>query len=85
MPGKPDWGYSTSQGKNYPSKEMKAWDDGWRYRYADTAASNPITDNPFSAAIRPVEKQAWDDGWNSANDNSGGGRRMPNNPKGAPP
>lgn len=81
MPGKGDAHTRATAGGlgNYVvgSKEWKAWDQGWRYRYSGAAASVPITNNPFDATARPAEKAAWDNGWNEANGNSGGERRMP--------
>ena len=77
MPGKLDCGASGSVCSIFASHQNKAWDAGWRHRYADTAANNPITDNPYDANVLPVEKAAWDNGWNEANGNSGGLRRGP--------
>lgn len=81
MPGKPDshtQATAAGLGVYVPgSKEYKAWDDGWRYRYTGTQTTAPITNNPFSAAQSPAEKAAWDNGWNEASANTAGAQRMP--------
>jgi hypothetical protein len=60
-------------GNAFPgSKEAKAWENGFSYRYTDTAANAPITDNPFDATQSPVENRAWDDGWDAADANTAG-------------
>lgn len=88
MPGKGDSHTAATAGGlgNYVpgSKEWKAWDQGWQYRYSGAALSVPITNNPFSATQSPAEKAAWDNGWNEANGNTGGAQRMPAT-VGAPP
>ena len=88
MPGKPDSHTAASApglGVYAPgSKEYRAWDDGWRYRYSDVPLNVPITNNPFDATQSPAEKAAWDNGWNEANGNTAGAQRMPAT-TGAPP
>ena len=91
MPGKPNsWGVSTASGLGtyYPgSKEYRAWDEGYRYRYAGTAAERPKANNPYTAiqAKLPSEFAAWDNGWDWADQNSAGTREMPAVVPGAPP
>ena len=78
MPGKADFGAGGTIGQYAPgSKEYRAWDEGWRYRYSDTALNAPIGDNPHDPTDSPAKYQAWNDGWNEADANSGGAQRMP--------
>lgn len=81
MPGKPDGHQDITRalrGCYFPgSKEYRAWDEGWRYRYGGTAAANPKTDNPFDSTKQPSQYAAWDFGWDAANTNATGLRRMP--------
>lgn len=84
MPGKPNSWYVdnlTARGTYYPgSKEYRAWDEGYRYRYGGTAASRPKADNPYTAIQTklPAEFAAWNYGWDWANQNTAGTREMPN-------
>ena len=76
MPGKADFSAGGAVGQYAPgSKEYRAWDEGWRYRYSDTALNAPIGNNPHPA--NTAKNKAWNDGWNEADGNSGGVRRMP--------
>lgn len=82
MPGKTDYSAGGAQGNYGFSKLVLAWNEGWLYRYSDTALNAPITDNPHPA--NTAKNQAWADGWNEAAANTGGARRMPAT-TGAPP
>ena len=75
MPGKPDYGIEGGpKGQFFPgSKEYRAWDEGWRRRYADGALSKPNTVHPVGTA----EYVADQSGWTDADNNSTGKRRMP--------
>ena len=82
MPGKSDSHTAATAaglGQYFPgSKEYRAWDEGWQYRYGGTAVQRPVTDNPYTSDLGKVaEKAAWDHGWNEADGNSGGAQRMP--------
>lgn len=89
MAGKWDYGKRLSvprpQIQSFPgSKEGRAWDEGFRYRYGGTAAQRPSTDNPYNSADFPAEFDGWDAGWSTADANSAGTRFMPAT-TGAPP
>ena len=82
MPGKTDFGKiltgSPPQGQYAPgSKEMRAWDEGNRYRHSGTAAQRPSTDNPFNQTNDPMRYNAWDAGWATADAMTAGQRFMP--------
>ena len=78
MPGKGDFGTDNATGKYaVGSKEWRAWDEGWNYRYTGDGVTNPKTNNPFDSTERPVEKQAWDDGYDSAAAATATTQRMP--------
>jgi len=88
MPGRWDTNKSSTinvLGNAFPgSKECKAWENGFVYRYSGAGASVPITNNPFSATQSPVERRAWEDGWNTADSNTAGKQFGPAT-TGAPP
>ena len=46
-------------------KNANAYAEGAEHRLADTAANNPITDNPHEA--NSEANASWDQGWNDAN------------------
>ena len=77
MPGKPDAhqdNVAGQRGNYFPgSKEYRAWDDGWRRRYAEGAKAA----TSFTAADNPAEFEADQSGWDAANNNSTGVCRMP--------
>lgn len=84
MPGKTDYAKALSVPKptgNYGfSKEVKAWDEGYRERYRanGTAGNNP---HPAGSKLN----SAWADGWSTADANSSGFRFMPAIAQGATP
>ena len=84
MPGKTDYAKALSipkpQGNYAFSKEVLAWDEGYRRRYQ---ANGTAGDNPHPSGSKL--NSAWADGWSTADANSSGARFMPAVPPGAPP
>ena len=84
MPGKPDShqdNLALTRGTYFPgSKEYRAWDEGWRRRYASTGDNKAGTTHTAGTA----EFEADQAGWDAANANTAGKCRMPVS-CGAPP
>ena len=77
MPGKPDAHQDAVAGQlgNYfpGSKEYRAWDEGWRRRYAEGELSKANTIHTSGTAEFTADQAGWD----AANTNSSGICRMP--------
>lgn len=70
MAGKQHAGFAPNR---FNPREQKAFCDGMAHRLADTAANNPITDNPFdNTNVEGDNEIAWDAGWNAADGDAGG-------------
>ncbi|GAG13506.1 unnamed protein product [marine sediment metagenome] len=63
--------FDGSDPRNFVPKNSQAFCDGMRHRAADTAANNPLTDNPEDGLGSDFES-AWDAGWAAADDEAGG-------------